>query len=199
MVQRKGRAVLHLKAHLRIAPAKPGKIRHQRAHGGGGQPKTQHPPFPGLRHLLPGGAGIAQQVGGPVIKQPSRLRQLHAPAGALKERDLQLLLQLPQLIAQGRLGKMQPPGGLVDAAGVGNGTEIFQLAQLHKSISLAIQKLFRRTIKTIFYIWIISRYTVAVKKSARERRTDQTAFLIFAALPAGERPGATVQAAGGGL
>ena len=42
-----------------------------------------------------------------------------------------LFIKLAELVAQRRLGEVQFSGGLVDAAGVGNAAEVFQLSKFH--------------------------------------------------------------------
>ena len=95
--------------------------------------EREPPHFP-----LPGAAGRFHR---PVQlrQRPPRLRQQHltgggeldAALGAAEQRDPQLLLQLPDLQAEGRLRDPEPCRGAGEVELIGDGDEAAELALLH--------------------------------------------------------------------
>ena len=73
-----------------------------------------------------------QQLLRALVQELSGLRHGDALAAALEQDHIQLLLQQLQLIAQGRLGHIELPGCLVDAAGLGDFPKVFQLTYFHR-------------------------------------------------------------------
>jgi hypothetical protein len=61
----------------------------------------------------------------------SRRGHLHAPARPREQLAAQLVLQQPDLVAQRRLGHVEPLGGAAEVQLLGDRHEIAELTQLH--------------------------------------------------------------------
>ncbi len=87
--------------------------------------------FPGHRgHICLGSLQALQQRAGPLVEQFAGGGQHHAAAVADKHFDVQRLFQHPDLAAERRLGHEQFFRGAAEAAGIGNGQEGVELAQV---------------------------------------------------------------------
>src|SRR5258707_5165236 len=68
-----------------------------------------------------------------IEKRSAGSRELDAAGAALQQFDPDLQLQIPDLSAQRRLRRMQPPlGGVGEAALLGDRNEITKVAELHR-------------------------------------------------------------------
>jgi hypothetical protein len=70
------------------------------------------------------GLGICQ-------KHPSGVSQRHTAVCSRQQLDAELLLQIADLLAEGRLLDMDSFGGTAEVQGVGDGDEVSEVAQLH--------------------------------------------------------------------
>src|SRR3546814_15488658 len=64
----------------------------------------------------------------------ARGRQLHPARGAGEERKAELVLELLDLLRQGRLGHVQSHGSATEVELLGDGHEVAQVTQFHSSI-----------------------------------------------------------------
>ena len=80
-----------------------------------------------VRHCLDCAPGHRQQALPPLIEDLPLLGQFQGVGAAAKERAAQFRLQQLHLLADGGLGHMEFPGGLVDAALLHHGDEVLDL------------------------------------------------------------------------
>ena len=112
----------------------------QKGGDGGSQPHPAHvvhtadvqmpavgEPLDGGHHLVI----VGQQLSGVGLELPACGRQRHHPAAAVKQTDVQLILQLADLLGQGGLGAGDLKGGLCKAPLIHHIDKAFQLKQVH--------------------------------------------------------------------
>ena len=79
---------------------------------------------------LNGAVELCQQLPGVAQERLARRGQLHPPSGAGQQLAAELVLELADLLAQRRLGDVQPGGRAAEVQLLGDGHEVAQLAQL---------------------------------------------------------------------
>lgn len=80
-------------------------------------------------HLIDGAGHSAQDVLRQWIQHPSGLGQFDAPSRTAEQGCAQAGFQLPDLLAQRRLGQTQPFGGTTEMQFLGHHQEIAQMPQ----------------------------------------------------------------------
>ena len=89
-------------------------------------------PARGEQSEIGGGAVQGRQdLAGAVLQQPARLGELDPTRGPVHQPDADLVLELPQVLRQRRLGDVQPGGGAAEVAFLGEHGERPEVAQLH--------------------------------------------------------------------
>ena len=94
------------------------------------------PQPPGLAGVDPARGGdraveLGEHRPGVAQERLAGRRQLDPPARAGQQREPELVLQRPDLLAERRLGDVQPRGGAPEVQLLGDGDEITQLAKFH--------------------------------------------------------------------
>ncbi len=102
-------------------------------HGRAGKADTQRPLLAAgdPLHLLFGGIGQRQDLGGIPIEARTRLGQLDAASQTAQQRGAEALFQLADLLAQGRLGHVERLGCPGEVLFVDDRHEVAQGSQFH--------------------------------------------------------------------
>ena len=77
------------------------------------------------------GLDVREDLGGALDQQASGVGQVDAAGGAVEEARVQLRLQLPDLLGEGRLGHVESLRGAAEVALLGDGEEVPQVSQFH--------------------------------------------------------------------
>jgi hypothetical protein len=83
------------------------------------------------KHRLPRRLDTPENLSGVLEEDRSGVREAHATRRPHEERHSQLVLQLTDLAAYGRLGDVELPGGAADMALFGDGNEVLDLREAH--------------------------------------------------------------------
>src|SRR5690606_27710905 len=86
------------------------------------------------RHL-----GARENRPGLVEVNRSRWRKHHTRGRAIQQTHPDLLLELPDLLAQGRAGEVQAIGRAPETLVFRNGDEVAQMSKLHRTSATALQ------------------------------------------------------------
>ena len=116
------------------ALAEPGqRLRHQRGRRRreGGQPHPAPAQCGDAGQLLLGHGQLGGDRVGPGHQQGARLGGRHAPGSAEQQGAARLPLELPQVLADRRLGPAELTGGRAEGAGADHGAEDHQSARVH--------------------------------------------------------------------
>ena len=132
----------------RSSTSTPGRLRRKRCTAAGtiessAEPTNDDPQHPGLAGVdrPRGGDGHVElgQHGARVAQEGlARRGQLDAAARALEQRAAELGLERANLLAERRLGDVQPRGGTPEVQLLGDGDEIAKLAEFHDLDPMAV-------------------------------------------------------------
>ena len=121
--------------HLGVPPperlAKVAQQIGERQRGGGDPQRADHRAVPRAREPLFQRCQFRHDPGGRLEHHAPRRRRVGPRTRAHQQGLAQFLLQLPNLVAEGRLRHPQQFGRLAEVAGVGNGLQRLQLADIH--------------------------------------------------------------------
>ena len=141
-----GQRVVHPRGHLlpdggqRVVGAQGREERRDdvgegRARCGDGE--VLHPAGRDRGRRLAGRGGLGHEVPRDRQEGPPGGAEREPPVAPVEEVDAEVVLELAQLARQGRLGDVHRAGGRRDRAGVGDGQEVAEGAQLHGDASWA--------------------------------------------------------------
>ena len=128
------RALVELDVDRRVRHAQPlHDARHERQERRAGEAHAQRPGLPlvDAARVVRGAVEVGQDRARVAQEGLAGRRHLHAPARPREELAAQLVLQQPDLVAQRRLGHVEPLGGAAEVQLLGDGHEVAELTQLH--------------------------------------------------------------------
>ncbi len=105
-----------------------------------GDGEVLHPAGRDRGRRLAGRGGLCHEVPRDRQEGPPGGAEREPPVAPVEEVDAEVVLELAQLARQGRLGDVHRAGGRRDRAGVGDGQEVAEGAQLHGDASWAWER-----------------------------------------------------------